>query len=147
MLCMNSPQPQSDREASGAITPLKRLRHFEQIMRQHPQKLVQPREQRRKLRMACCYIATVRGRDADGHAFEIGATVADLSACGLSLRLQWRVPTDARLFILVQLSPTSQLRVVKHTRSIAMRGVVRRSKIFPSGVCEVGVEFHKHRFI
>jgi len=102
-------------------------------------------ERRSKPRIECAYPAVVRGLEPSGKRFEESAVLANLSACGLYLRLNRPVEPGRELTVLIRLSnaPRDEAKL----SSIATRGVVVRSELQPDGRCGLALKFERHHFL
>ena len=102
------------------------------------------KERRLKLRLYGSFPATVRGLNDVGEAFEIDASLENIGAGGLYLRMAREVSPGAKLFILTRLSAASG--AVGAPR-LALRGTVLRAELQPDGTCGVAVGLTSHRFL
>jgi hypothetical protein len=102
-------------------------------------------ERRGAVRVAIPFPATVRGMDQTGDRFTLDTVLDNLSSTGLYLRLARLVEPGAALFIVVRLTVVPAQQVAG--ASVAVRGVVLRSELQPSGMCGVAVRFTRHRFL
>ena len=102
-------------------------------------------ERRRKPRIVEYFPVKVRGVDANGEAFELDATLDNLSAGGLYMKLTRRVESDKRLFIVIRLSAAFTDKV--SAPRIAVRGRVVRSEQQSTGTYGLAIAFTRHRFL
>ena len=102
-------------------------------------------ERRCKPRIACSYPATVRGTISDRLRYETPAILANISACGVYLRLKKLVPRDETVFIEVRMStaPLGQT-TAPH---IAAIGKVVRIETLPDGYFGIGVQLSHYRML
>ena len=100
-------------------------------------------ERRLKLRLYGSFPATVRGVNDVGEAFEIDASVENIGAGGLYLRMAQKVSPGARLFIVTRLTVSGAVS----TPRLALRGTVQRAEPQPDGTCGVAVGVTSHRFL
>lgn len=103
------------------------------------------RERRSTPRIEVPFPATVRGVDAAGEPFELEATLDNLSACGLYLRLERCVKQRAQLFVVVWLSTAPMLSVP--APRVALYGVVLRAEPHAGGTYGLALSFIRHRFL
>jgi c-di-GMP-binding flagellar brake protein YcgR len=101
-------------------------------------------ERRRALRVDLPFAAIVRGMDATNDRFTEHATLDNLSACGLYLRLRRPVEPGGNLFLVVRLAITDEQAPAAR---IALRGTVVRSESLMDGRCGVAIAFDQHRFL
>jgi hypothetical protein len=103
------------------------------------------RERRSTPRIEIPFPTTVRGVDAASEPFELEAALANLSACGLYLRLERRVELGKRLFIVVRLSlaPTHTVPAPR----VALHGMVLRTEPHADGMYGLALLFRRHRFL
>ena len=101
-------------------------------------------ERRLKLRLYGSFPATVRGVNDIGEAFEIDASLENIGAGGLYLRMAQKVSPGAKLFIVTRLTRAS--RGVSAPR-LALRGIVLRVEPQPDGTCGVAAGVTSHRFL
>jgi hypothetical protein len=102
-------------------------------------------ERRRKPRIFEYFPVKVRGMDANGEAFELDATLDNLSAGGLYMRLTRRMEADGRLFIVIRLSAATTDKV--SAPHIAVRGRVVRAEQQSPGTYGLAIAFTRHRFL
>jgi hypothetical protein len=102
-------------------------------------------ERRRKVRIEGPISASVRGTDSDGGTFELEATLDNLSAGGLYLRLRRRVENAAELSFVFRLPPGAPPS--GPGMRIAARGIVRRVESCAEDTCGLGVAFTRYRQI
>ena len=102
-------------------------------------------ERRRKPRIFEYFPVKVRGVDASGEAFELDATLDNLSAGGLYMRLTRRIEADGMLFIVIHFSTASTDKV--SAPRIAVRGRVIRAEQQSSGTYGLAIAFTRHRFL
>lgn len=95
-------------------------------------------ERRSKPRIYFPFPATVRGVNASGEVFEIGASLDNLSASGFYLRMPECVEQGTKLFVLTRLA-TSML--------VAIRGRALRVEPQPDGMCGVAVAIIRYRIL
>ncbi|MBI5031847.1 MAG: hypothetical protein HZB51_15060 [Chloroflexi bacterium] len=102
-------------------------------------------ERRAKPRVECGFSALVRGYGKDGKKFQEPATVCNLSACGLYMRVHKAIEPGSQLFVVIYLSEIAP----KETASarIAIRGPVVRALLKPNGDCDLAIEFNRNRFL
>lgn len=101
-------------------------------------------ERRRALRVDWPFPALVRGTTGTGDRFTVTATLENLSACGLYLRLRQPIEPGAALFAVVQLALSAGQASAP---SVAVRGTVARVDAPLDGRYGVAVAFHRHRFL
>lgn len=89
--------------------------------------------------------AKVSGIDERGGAFEVDATVDNMCAKGLYLRLSWRIKVGAKISIIVRLSTTAE--AAAEAPQVKIDGVVLRMEENNVGACGIGVKFERHRFL
>jgi|WetSurMetagenome_2_1015567.scaffolds.fasta_scaffold77679_1 hypothetical protein len=100
-------------------------------------------ERRHKPRIKGPIPARVRGVDISGKPFDIAASLDNLGAGGLHMRLERSVHRAARLFFVIHLPAhpgadgTGML--------VAARGVARRIDPGTNDSCDIGVEFRRYR--
>jgi hypothetical protein len=102
-------------------------------------------ERRRKPRIFEYFPVKVRGVDASGEAFELDATIDNLSAGGLYMRLTRRMEANGRLFIVIHLSAAFTDKI--SAPRIAVRGRVVRAEQQSSGTYGLAIAFTRHRFL
>ncbi len=102
-------------------------------------------ERRAKPRVVCAFSALVRGYGDDGKKFQETATLSNLSACGLYLRMNKAIEPGSLLFVVIYLADGSQ----KGTPGarIAVHGPVVRAQPEADGCCSLAVEFNRNRFL
>lgn len=98
-------------------------------------------EHRRAPRVPVDFLALVRGRDTHGRRFTEPASLKNLSAGGLYLRLRHRVAEGERLFIAFRFASTLEVPALE----VAAKGVVRRSEAQSDGRCGLGIMFQHYR--
>ena len=101
-------------------------------------------ERRLKLRLYGSFPATVRGVNDVGEAFEIGASIENIGAGGLYLRMAQKVSPGAKLFIITRITAASGAASAPR---VALRGIVLRAEPQPDGTCDVAVGVTSHRFL
>jgi hypothetical protein len=102
-------------------------------------------DRRRALRVDLPFVATVRGVDATGERFTECATLDNLSACGLYLRLRRPVEPGVSLFLVVRLTIAADEQ--SPGARVALRGTVVRAESLMDGRCGVAIAFEQHRFL
>ncbi len=102
-------------------------------------------ERRAKPRIECAFSAIVRGTNDNGSKFQKPATLSNLSACGLYLRIHSNVDPGPRLFVVFSLSTT--LSSTGTGTRVAVLGQIVRTKSSPQGYCDVAVKFNRNRFL
>jgi hypothetical protein len=102
-------------------------------------------ERRRKPRIMEYFPVKVRGVDANGEEFELDATLDNLSAGGLYIRLPRRTEADGRLFIVIRLSAAFAGKV--SAPQVAVRGKVVRAEQHSSDTYGLAIAFTRHRFL
>ncbi len=111
--------------------------------RAHPQQWSSTPERRRKTRIQGAIPARVCGVDTRGRSFDHLATLDNLSACGLHVRLNCRASVGAPLeasFRLPAGPGASEGGTLWETK-----GVVRRVEARPDGTLGMGVEFTSYQ--
>ena len=101
-------------------------------------------ERRRKPRIQVAYPAVVRGENTAHGRFQNGAILDNLSSTGLYLRVNHFVNQDRPLFVLFQLSNTSDQG---HSPRVAVRGRVVRIEPRSDGTCGLALKFERYRFL
>lgn len=102
-------------------------------------------ERRVKPRIQGPISAHVKGAAADGGAFDLEASLDNLSTGGLYVRLDRPVLAAAELSFIIRL-PSASGSGAPGMR-FAARGVVRRVEACPDGLYGLGVEFTGHHQI
>lgn len=102
-------------------------------------------ERRAKPRIECAFLALVRGYDTNGKRFQETATLRNLSACGLYLRISKTIEPGSQLFVVISLSSASQHGTPG--ARIAVHGPVVRTQPTPNGECDLAVEFNRNRVL
>ena len=102
-------------------------------------------ERRQQTRLAEPRPARVAAVDTDGRAFDVKATIENISAGGLCVRLAQRVAPGARLSATVLLPKTTG--ELGRDNFVATYGRVLRSTPLPDGTNLVAVEFAGHMFL
>jgi hypothetical protein len=102
-------------------------------------------ERRQKPRVDRPYVAKVRGKDANGRAFQADTLLDNLSASGLYLRVPFQVETGARLFILIGLLTSTPDE--SSGGRVAVRGVVLRAEPREFGLWGLALKIISHRFL
>ncbi len=85
---------------------------------------------------------TVRGVDATGEPLDIDTVLDNMSGGGLYVRIPRPIERGARLTAGIRVSPSGAL---ERSARIAVRGVVTRVDLTPSGEHGVALAFTKHR--
>ena len=101
-------------------------------------------ERRLKLRLYGSFPATVRGVNDAGEVFEIDASIENIGAGGLYLRMAQKVLPGSKLFIVTRLTA---LPGAVSAPKLALRGTVLRAEPQPDGTCGVAVGVTSHRFL
>ena len=102
-------------------------------------------ERRAKTRIGGPFPTIARGLDVRGEPFETEATLDDLSAGGLRLRLSRTVSVGAIIFLVTRL--TRQHLPEACVPRVALRGLVLRSELQADGSSGVAVAILRHRFL
>ena len=102
-------------------------------------------ERRSTLRLYQHFPVTVAGVDVSGKRFKLDTVLDNISSGGLYLYMHSRLPPaqGTKLFFVVRFSldPNDVMPALR----VAMRGVVRRVELKPSGACGVAVAFTRQR--
>ncbi len=101
-------------------------------------------DRRGKPRLRCNYPAIVRGSDPNTARFEEPATLCDLSASGLYLRMRREIERGTKLFVCFRMS-TSAPHVQAPT--LAIRGVVVRTEARTDGTCGLGIRLLRYHVL
>ena len=104
-------------------------------------------ERRSTVRIDEPFPVTVVGVDARGYRFKINTVLSNISRAGLYLHLDLPQPFElgTKLFFIVRFS-----RTARHERPVprfALRGVVVRTELKPSGAYGVAVAFTSYRHL
>ena len=102
-------------------------------------------ERRSKPRLKGSFPTVARGVDATGETFQIDATIDNISAGGLYLRLRQRLEPGMALFFVTSLSTPG--RVNASAPRLALHGVVLRAELTHGGACGVAVALTNYRFL
>lgn len=101
-------------------------------------------ERRAKLRMECSFQATVYGYAEDGQRFAESATLMNVSAAGLYMRMNRVVETGEILHIRFSFSnETGDIQAP----CVSVVGTVLRSELLPDGACGLAVKFNRRRLL
>ena len=95
--------------------------------------------------MSAPFPATVRGVNANGEAFETHTHLNNLSHVALNLSLTQPVKQEAKLFIIIWLTPTPSQEA--ETPRVAVRGTVVRVEPKSTGGSTVTVAITNYRFL
>ena len=102
-------------------------------------------DRRSTRRLYTPFPVTVAGKDVSGKRFKLKTVLDNISSGGLYINLYRQLPPvqGARLFCVVRFS----LAAVGAGPALrmAMRGIVMRTELKPSGVCGVALAFTKQR--
>jgi hypothetical protein len=115
-------------------------------MLEQPVIAMQPMERRSKPRIDCSYPAIVQGWDADGRKFRSNATLTNISATGICLKLQADFQPGKDLFVVFSCSSTGPLGQSK-APLIAVNGELVRSDQPTPGLHAVALKIRRNRFL
>src|SRR5262245_41106565 len=102
-------------------------------------------ERRASQRIETPFPTLVRSVDVHAQPFEAHTVLDNFSSCGLYLRLVWRLPQSAKLFVLIGLSVGPN---VDHCATcVALHGVALRIEPLPGGSFGTAIRLIHHRFV
>lgn len=101
-------------------------------------------ERRSKPRLRCNYSAIVRGWDSSMTRFEEPATLSDLSAAGLYIRVKREIKRGTKLFVCFRMSTAARPVQVP---ALAIRGIVVRSEARTDGTCGLGLKLLRYHIL
>ena len=102
-------------------------------------------ERRFSPRVFMPYPARLWGSDSKGHQWKEDALIDNVSAGGLYLRLNRRLPANASVSVAVRLSTAPAAKV--SALHLGARGIVLRTELQPDGTCGVALEFSRRRVL
>ncbi len=100
-------------------------------------------ERRSKPRLRCNYPATVQGTDSSATRFKEPATLHNLSATGLYLRMKREIERGSELFICFRMSTAAQVQAP----ALAIRGIVVRTEARTDGTCGLGLRLVRYHIL
>ncbi len=104
-----------------------------------------PIERRSKPRLSCLCPAVVRGVTLQGQRFETAATLINLSASGLYLRMQQSMQQGMKLAVCFRWSQAAPERIA--TPALVTQGVVVRTEAHADGTCGLGIRLLRYRLL